>query len=56
MNKFTKWDKTNQAWNEIANSYFGFTRKYRKQLFENYNIDSGTDFANYIFNIGDINR
>jgi hypothetical protein len=54
MNKFTKWDKISQVWNELAETYFNFNKKYQKELFANYNIDCGTDYANYIFNIGDI--
>ena len=56
MRKLNKWEKINMVWGEIANGYFEFTRRYKKQLYENYNIDCGTDYANYIFNIGDIKR
>jgi len=56
MKKLTKWEKLNQAWEELAEAYFFFAKTYKQSLFENYNIDCGTDYANYIFNVGDIKR
>jgi len=56
MKKLTKWEKVNQAWEELAEAYFQFKPKYQKELYRNYNIDCGTDYANYIFNVGEIRR
>ena len=56
MKKLTKWEKINQAWNELADAYFHFHNSYKKYLEINYSIDCGTDYANYIFAVGDIRR
>lgn len=44
------YEKLHQAWEEIAASYKEFKTLYKKSLFNNYNIDCGTDYANYFFN------
>jgi len=53
---FDKWVKINDMWEEIAEGYYNFSLGYKKELFNNFNIDSGTDYANYILNIGNIER
>lgn len=54
MKKLTKWEKISQVWHELSEAYFFFAKTYKTYLYRNYNIDCGTDYANYIFNIGDI--
>ena len=53
---FDKWIKINDMWEAIAESYYHFSMSYKKELFNNFNIDSGTDYANYILNTGNIER
>ena len=49
-----EWNKLSKMFNEISDSYYRFPMKYKKELERNFNIDSGTDYANYIFAIGNI--
>jgi len=51
---FESWEKLNNMWNELADNYRAFSQKYKNELYDNYNIDDGHGYADYIFNIGDI--
>jgi len=51
---FNEWLKIHKMWEELAEHYYQFSLKFKRKLKENYNIDSGTDYANYIFAIGEI--
>ena len=48
------WKALNSMWNELSEVYYNFKQSYIKELRDNFNIDCGTDFANYIVNIGNI--
>lgn len=37
-----------KIFNRIASEYYHLNKKHKKELFENYNIDSGTDYAKYV--------
>lgn len=54
MITFDKWIKTHKLWEELTKHYYQFPLKFKKELEEDYNIDSGTDYANYIFAIGEL--
>lgn len=51
---FKKWQGVNKSWQELAQAYYNFTKKYKDELYNNFNIDCGIDYANYIFSIGNI--
>ena len=41
--------KKHKVWVEIFNSYNGFTKKYKKILYDKFNIGNGFDYAQYVF-------
>jgi len=51
---FDNWKQLNDMWNEIADNYYAFSQKKKNELYDKFNIDSGHDYADYIFNIGNI--
>ena len=38
----------NKQWEMIAKDYNNFTMKFKKELEDNYSIDCGTDYADFI--------
>ena len=46
----SNWKVVHDLWETLAKEYIKFNNRYKKELLENYNIDCGTDYANYIFN------
>jgi hypothetical protein len=48
------WFKLNNLHREIENIYYIFSKNFKNDLFDNYSIDSGTDFAEYIFAKADL--
>lgn len=51
---FDKWTKLSQMWDELAEHYYKFPREFQVELEENYNVDSGHSYADYIFAVGNI--
>ncbi len=37
------------VFSDLSDSYSHFDKKYKEELFENYNIDAGTGYACHIF-------
>ena len=46
-----EWKKRMDVWEEISESYYYFRKEHIATLRLNYNIDSGKDYADYIFNL-----
>jgi len=44
------WFKLNLLYQELANLYREFSSKKHQELLEDFNISSGTDYADHIFN------
>jgi hypothetical protein len=44
------WFKLNILHQNISNDYLGFTSKIKQNLFVDFNIDCGTDYADLLFN------
>lgn len=40
-----------KVFDDIAGSYYHFDKKYKNKLEDNHNIDSGYDYACYLFSI-----
>ena len=54
LKNFDSWLNIHELWQELAEHYYNFSLKFKKELERNYNIDSGTDYANYMFYVGEI--
>jgi len=54
VRSFKAWTRLREAWEQLSQDYYFFPLAYKKTLEKYYNIDSGTDYANYIFAIGEI--
>ncbi len=54
LKNLDKWLSIHEMWEELAEHYYNFSYKFKNKLKENYNIDCGIDYANYIFYIGEI--
>ena len=48
------WFKLNVLHQHLGNEYIWFVIQKKKELLNNYNIDSGTDYADHIFNIAEL--
>lgn len=46
------WYDLNEMYRQLSTDYYSFNLKYKKYLNDNFAIDSGTDYANYIFSLG----
>ena len=45
---FKEFEKIVSMSDRIGEEYYHLNKKHRKELFENYNIDCGTDYSRYI--------
>lgn len=43
------WFKLSKLHNGIAGEYYYFSKRKKSQLFEDFNIDCGNDYADYLF-------
>lgn len=50
----TLWDKLNHLHFQLGDDYYHFSRKKIKELKDNFAIDCGTDYADYLFNDADL--